>query len=375
MQSNHLCADSLVTFRGVLGWMVLAAMLCLGALRKEVWRAENVQADSSVPSKPDSSLPPGSFPPRPSPIAVWVGQEGISVAEVERWVRQVGGKQVLSPLAHAVLQAQALEELIAQRLVLLEAERKGQAPKPADIDAAAAELEKLLARQKRSLHEYLQTEKIALADLRRQLAWELYWPRRRREEITPQRLQDYFQQHRRQFDGTEIHVSHILLKYPNPPPPNPLDQTDKPYPTGWKQSHQKLLAEAERIRQEILSGRLDFAEAARRYSQAPTAAEGGRIGWIPRHGVMVESFAKASFALEVGQISPPVFTPFGVHLIRCNEVRPGQKQFEQVQADVEKALARQILQEIAAAQRRWTPIRYTGDAPYWDPKTGELVLP
>ncbi|HPP52323.1 MAG TPA: hypothetical protein PK777_05170, partial [Thermoguttaceae bacterium] len=64
-----------------------------------------------------------------------------------------------------------------------------------------------------------------------------------------------------------------------------------------------------------------------------------------------------------------------VHLIRCDQVRPGQKQFDEVRAEVERALARQILQEIAAAQRRWMPVRYTGVTPYWDPKTGQLVLP
>ncbi len=310
------------------------------------------------------------------PIAAWVGQEPISAAAVDRLVRQSVGKQAVSPLAHAVLQAQALEELIAQRLVLLEAERKGQTPKPAEIDAAVAELEKLLARQKSSLREYLQSEKISLADLRRRLSWELYWPRRRREEMTQDRLEKYFQAHRRNFDGTEILVSHILLKYPDPPPPSPLDRPEAVlHPAGLKETHQKLLVEAERIRREIVSGRLDFAEAARRYSQAPTAADGGRIGWIGRLGPMVESFAKAAFALEAGQVSPPVFTPFGVHLIRCDQVRPGQKQFDEVRAEVERALARQILQEIAAAQRRWMPVRYTGVTPYWDPKTGQLVLP
>ncbi len=315
------------------------------------------------------------------PVAAWVGQEPIPTAAVDRRVQTSVGKQALGPWAYAVLQAQALEELIRQRLVLQEAERKSQAPKSAEIDAALAELEKWLARQNRSLQEYLQTEKLCLADLRRQLAWELYWPRRLQKEITPERVEKYFQEHRRQFDGTEIHVSHILLPYPDHSPTKPVSSSEKPRlptekpPASLQQVQQQLVAQADWIREQIRSGRLDFAEAARRYSQAGTAADGGRLGWIGRHGPMVESFSKAAFALQPGQISPPVLTPFGVHLIRCHEIRPGQKTLEQVRPAVEQALAQEILEEIAAAQRRWTPVRYTGATAYWDPKTGQLVLP
>jgi len=41
---------------------------------------------------------------------------------------------------------------------------------------------------------------------------------------------------------------------------------------------------------------------------------------------MDEAFSRAAFALQTGQISPPVRSPFGVHLIRCEAIKPGTEQ-------------------------------------------------
>jgi len=377
MGPNWICSVSLAVLCA--GRWVGAAFLNLG-----VWPEAALAVPAAGTASGGTALA-GQKPDTPDqtiasqdplgPIAAWVAQEPISKAEVDRLVRQTVGTQALSPLAQAVLQAQALEELIAQRVVLLEAERNGQAPSPAQIDAALSKLEKNLSQQNRSLQEYLQTEKITLALLRRQLAWDLYWPKRLAQEMTFDRLQAHFQAHRREYDGTELLISHILFPYPpadKRPPEQSAEATSRP---DWKQMQARLLAEAEQVRQEILSGRIGFAEAARRYSQSPTASEGGRIGWIARHGVMVESFAKAAFALPEGQVSPPVLTPFGVHLIRCDAVRPGTKPFDQVLPEVQRGFACQILQTAAAAGRRYTPVRYSGLTPYWHPQTGQLVLP
>ena len=75
----------------------------------------------------------------------------------------------------------------------------------------------------------------------------------------------------------------------------------------------------------ILSGKISFAEAAAKYSAGPSGKQGGRLGQIARHGPMSETFSRAAFALEVGQISPPTPTPFGVDLIRCDGIKPGGK--------------------------------------------------
>lgn len=71
--------------------------------------------------------------------------------------------------------------------------------------------------------------------------------------------------------------------------------------------------EAISIREEILSG-TDFEELAAEHSLCPSGANGGDLGFFGR-GQMVGEFEKAAFDLKVGEISDPVRTNFGWHLI------------------------------------------------------------
>ncbi|GIW71364.1 MAG: hypothetical protein KatS3mg102_0906 [Planctomycetota bacterium] len=72
------------------------------------------------------------------------------------------------------------------------------------------------------------------------------------------------------------------------------------------------------IRQQLEAG-ADFAELARRYSDDPSAAQnGGDLGHFTREQ-MVPAFAEAAFKLRVGELSQPVRTPFGYHLIQRYE--------------------------------------------------------
>ncbi len=83
------------------------------------------------------------------------------------------------------------------------------------------------------------------------------------------------------------------------------------------------------IRDEILAG-ADFAESAEEYSDDYMSAEnGGELGFISR-GVMVPEFEEAAFALEMGEISEPVRTEFGYHLIQVEErkMEEGEEQIK-----------------------------------------------
>ena len=73
--------------------------------------------------------------------------------------------------------------------------------------------------------------------------------------------------------------------------------------------------EAERVRQLAVEGE-DFEDLARRFSQDPGSKdEGGDLGWF-RRGAMVEEFEAAAFALRINEISQPVESAFGFHIIK-----------------------------------------------------------
>jgi peptidyl-prolyl cis-trans isomerase D len=85
------------------------------------------------------------------------------------------------------------------------------------------------------------------------------------------------------------------------------------------------LAQAQQVLADLKAGK-DFGELARKYSADPgSAAQGGDLGWAEQ-GAYVAPFAEALFKLQPGQISEPVKTQFGYHIIRLDEVRPARVQ-------------------------------------------------
>ena len=95
---------------------------------------------------------------------------------------------------------------------------------------------------------------------------------------------------------TQTHVRHILIK------------------TGENVSEDDARKELLSIRDKIEKG-ADFAQEAKLHSDDPSASDGGDIGWVSP-GDTVPEFQKAMDALKPGEISEPVHTPFGWHLIQ-----------------------------------------------------------
>ncbi len=104
------------------------------------------------------------------------------------------------------------------------------------------------------------------------------------------------------------------------------------------QSEAEARHKLEIVRERIMNG-VDFAEQARLYSQDGSAAKGGDLGWL-NPGDTVPEFERAMDALQPGELSPVIQSPFGLHLIEVRERRE-----RDVSAERQRSLARQALRE------------------------------
>lgn len=132
--------------------------------------------------------------------------------------------------------------------------------------------------------------------------------------------------------GGQRRVRHILLTLP---------------PDAGEQQVAEARQRLEEMRALIQSGEAGFEELAKQNSQDPGSAEqGGDLGWVDR-GQMVPAFEQAAFGLGKGELSEPVRSEFGLHLIQVTEARP-----EQVQpfAEVKDELRQEMVAERAGRQ-------------------------
>ena len=82
----------------------------------------------------------------------------------------------------------------------------------------------------------------------------------------------------------------------------------------------KTRPEAVKLRKEIIKGEITFEDAAREYSLCPSGQKGGDLGFFNRKQ-MVQAFSDTAFELKPGQISDPVGTQFGWHIIKTTAKR------------------------------------------------------
>ncbi len=101
-------------------------------------------------------------------------------------------------------------------------------------------------------------------------------------------------------------------------------------------AHDKALA----LRKQIQDGK-DFAEVAKESSDDPASkGQGGELGWNERSS-FVPAFAQAAFNLKVGELSEPVLTPFGWHLVQVEEKKPAEeKPLASVSNDIAQVLVK-----------------------------------
>jgi parvulin-like peptidyl-prolyl isomerase len=322
---------------------LLAAML----LAASVARAEDPEPTPAAPESADV-------------VAAVVNGETISASEVNNAAASVLQGRKVAPEVLAQLQAQVLSQLIDRRLIMQMLVRTGKAATSAEVTEAMDKLRQQAEEQKIEFAKLLAERRLTEAELRDSVAWQLSWGKYAQSQLEDNVLKAYFEAHRRDFDGTQLRVSHILLR-----PDNPGDPSDT----------ERLRKIALKLREQIQAGQVTFAAAAEKYSAGPSRNRGGDLGFIPRHGLMLEPFSTAAFQLETGEISEPVITAFGVHLIRVTAIKAGDKTWSSLKDELKAPAAQQLFDALAAKERQKALIKFPSNFPHFKPGTKELAKP
>ena len=165
------------------------------------------------------------------------------------------------------------------------------------------------------------------------------------KESTPgeAELRKYYEEHKSEFE--QVHARHILIRFKGSQLPIKPGQQDL--------TEAEALAKVQALKQRIQGGE-DFGKVATLESDdTGSAAKGGDLG-VFKHGQMVPSFEQAAFALKPGELSDPVKTQYGYHLIKVES--KDNKPFEEVRPDLEKQLAPALAQKAVDELVKKSPI-------------------
>lgn len=117
-------------------------------------------------------------------------------------------------------------------------------------------------------------------------------------DVTEEEVNTYYEENKKEFtDPEQIKAAHILLE----------DEET-----------------AVSVLEEIKGGEITFEEAAKEYSTGPSAEKGGELGFFSK-GQMVPEFEEEAFKLETGELSEPVKTQYGWHLIKVLDRKPAKQ--------------------------------------------------
>ncbi len=175
------------------------------------------------------------------------------------------------------------------------------------------------------------TEELLREQVERELAAERLVTDTREISVSEAELQQAYQLHQAQLQQPEqTRARHILLH---------VDEED---------SDEEVRQQAEDIAAQLEESGDDFAELAEEHSDCPTASKGGDLGYFTREQLMPE-FTEVAFELPPGQISEPVRSNLGWHVLRVEErIDEGGASFDDVRDELEMMLQAQKMQQAAA---------------------------
>lgn len=169
------------------------------------------------------------------------------------------------------------------------------------------------------------------------------------QPVTDQEIEEYYQFNEQNYHKEpQVEASHILIKVPS-------DAKAEEEETAKKK--------IEDLRSQIMAGG-NFSELAEEHSEDDaTNKKGGNLGFFSK-GRMVPAFEEAAFNLEPGEISEPIRSPYGFHLIKTTAKKEGGiPPLDELKGEIEKIITGEKEQEIAEdlADRIYSELSETQD--------------
>lgn len=234
----------------------------------------------------------------------------------------------------ALLMKTALDTLIGEKLLESEIAQLGITATEAEVDELVRDVrERNNITDNAQFEQVLTSEGLTLSGYRDMLRKQILRDRLLRlkvnakVKITEEDLKAAYAQYARaESEDSEVHARHILVA---------VD------PKATQAQVEAARKKAEAIAAEARRPGMDFSALARARSEGPSAADGGDLGWFKR-GVMVPAFEKVAFTLKEGEVSEPVRTNFGWHVLKVEEKRAvAADSYEEMRPRLEQKLGQE----------------------------------
>jgi peptidyl-prolyl cis-trans isomerase C len=290
--------------------------------------------------------------PAPNLIAARVNGHAISELMVYRSLMGVPPQrhdEARKDLLNYLIENTIVDQYLVQLKIQIE---------PKEIDENIKKIKDEAAKDKRNYQDILKKLSITEEELRTELTRALRWDKFVLKQGPDKVLQQFFTQNSDMFNGRRLRARHILI----PIKDNNKDSAfakitaiKKSIDAEVGQIVAKLPSTTDSItREKERANALEqaFIKAAQADSTCPSKKDGGDLGYFPRVGAMVEPFARAAFALKQFQMSEPVATEFGYHLILAIDFKEGKdKKFEEVKPFVQEVYGERLREAILAAYK------------------------
>ena len=326
---------------------VLLAAAAVGCQKPAPSSSSAAAKPSTAPAPAGAVLPaaPAKAKPVPAvlpdPIAT-VNGERISKADLEvaiRGLEQQNGGRSIPPERRDEIYRGVLDNLVSLRVLRQEVTARHMTASDADIASRINEVRKQFPTEA-AFKQAMALQQLSPEKLRDDARMDLLVNRLLENEVTaklsvkPGDVSEFYEKNPDKFKQSEsVRASHILIIVPQG-----ADAATKA----------AARARAEEALKAARSGK-DFAVLARQYSQDGSAQRGGDLGFVVR-GQTAPAFENAAFALQVGQISDVVESPFGFHVIKLIERRPGRAvPFPEAAAQIQQYLEQQQRQSLGKA--------------------------